>query len=128
MLLLPWTTRPGGSKCASRELARKLHLGPSHLRFKSCLPVGCKSRKHKASGDTGALLPEVAERIIQFFAKPNYLALLLSWQSLSGGRRGGARLEDSNLVDPASSHMLVSKTKPCMSKYKCYTAKLRMAH
>ena len=22
------------------------------------------------------------------------------------------------LVDPASSHMLVSKTKPCMSKYK----------
>lgn len=33
------------------------------------------------------------------------------------------------LVDPASSHMLVSKTKPCMSKYKrCYTVKLRMAH
>ena len=39
-----------------------------------------------------------------------------------------ALLEDSNLVDPASSHMLVSKTKPCMSKYKYYTAKLRMAH
>ena len=37
-------------------------------------------------------------------------------------------LEDSNLVDPASSHMLVSKTKPCMSKYKRYTVKLRMAH
>ena len=37
-------------------------------------------------------------------------------------------LHDSNLVDPASSHMLVSKTKPCMSKYKYYTAKLRMAH
>ena len=35
----------------------------------------------------------------------------------------------SYLVDPASSHMLVSKTKPCMSKYKCfYTVKLRMAH
>ena len=28
------------------------------------------------------------------------------------------------LVDPASSHMLVSKIKPCMSKYKFYTAKL----
>ena len=27
MLLLPWTSRPGGSKCASRELACKLHLG-----------------------------------------------------------------------------------------------------
>ena len=36
---------------------------------------------------------------------------------------------DSYLVDPASSHMLVSKTKPCMSKYKrFYTVKLRMAH
>ena len=38
-------------------------------------------------------------------------------------------LDDSYLVDPASSHMLVSKIKPCMSKYKLlYTVKLRMAH
>jgi hypothetical protein len=29
-----------------------------------------------------------------------------------------ARLSASYLVDPASSHMLVSKIKPCMSKYK----------
>ena len=36
--------------------------------------------------------------------------------------------EGSNLVDYASSHTLVSKIKPCMSKYKYYTAKLRMAH
>ena len=28
------------------------------------------------------------------------------------------RREKSNLVDPASSHMLVSKIKPCMSQYK----------
>jgi hypothetical protein len=34
-----------------------------------------------------------------------------------------------NLVDPASSHMLVSKIKPCKSKYKLnYTVKLRIAH
>ena len=58
--------------------------------------------------------------------KPNYLALPLAW--LLSERRREALLEDSNLVDPASSHMLVSKTKPCMSKYKCYTVKLRMAH
>ena len=33
------------------------------------------------------------------------------------------------LVDPASSHTLVSKIKPCMSKYKrLYTVKLRTAH
>ena len=33
-----------------------------------------------------------------------------------------------NLVDSASSHTLVSKIKPCMSKYKSFTVKLRMAH
>ena len=38
-------------------------------------------------------------------------------------------LNDINLVDPASSHTLVSKIKPCMSKYKqLCTVKLRMAH
>jgi hypothetical protein len=47
--------------------------------------------------------------------------------------RGDPRLfregDSSYLVDPASSHMLVSKIKPCMSKYKqIYTVKLRMAH
>jgi hypothetical protein len=41
----------------------------------------------------------------------------------------GAFRESSYLVDPASSHMLVSKIKPCMSKYKqICTVKLRMAH
>src|ERR1700678_4849503 len=38
-------------------------------------------------------------------------------------------VQDSYLVDSASSHMLVSKIKPCMSKYKqLYTVKLRTAH
>jgi hypothetical protein len=32
--------------------------------------------------------------------------------------RRGASVQDSYLVDSASSHMLVSKIKPCMSKYK----------
>ena len=48
------------------------------------------------------------------------------------GDEGGvsASTSDSSyLVDPASSHMLVSKIKPCMSKYKqLCTVKLRMAH
>jgi hypothetical protein len=45
-----------------------------------------------------------------------------------GARAAGHRavgLQDSYLVDSASSHMLVSKIKPCMSKYKqlyCETA------
>jgi hypothetical protein len=47
---------------------------------------------------------------------------LLHWDSL-------CIQESSYLVDPASSHMLVSKIKPCMSKYKqICTVKLRMAH
>ena len=45
------------------------------------------------------------------------------------GRALGLQTHDSYLVDPASSHMLVSKIKPCMSKYKhLYTVKLQMAH
>jgi hypothetical protein len=46
-----------------------------------------------------------------------------------GSRREAPCVKGSYLVDPASSHMLVSKIKPCMSKYKLlYTVKLRMAH
>ena len=36
----------------------------------------------------------------------------------SSGRSAILSLKGSYLVDPASSHMLVSKIKPCMSKYK----------
>ena len=47
----------------------------------------------------------------------------------SAPRRAPRALHGGYLVDPASSHMLVSKTKPCMSKYKrLCTVKLRMAH
>jgi hypothetical protein len=52
-----------------------------------------------------------------------------AWTHVSrmGGRESGR--ESGYLVDPASSHMLVSKIKPCMSKYKqVCTVKLRMAH
>jgi len=61
-------------------------------------------------------------------AWPNDDARDFSWV-----HRGAAFLlrrgHDRYLVDPASSHMLVSKIKPCMSKCKyVYTVKLRMAH
>ena len=58
-------------------------------------------------------------------------ALSLSSESLSGtlSRSCQFSFDSSYLVDPASSHMLVSKIKPCMSKYKhLYTVKLRTAH
>ena len=47
---------------------------------------------------------------------------------LSRLRLRGGSFMDSNLVDSASSHTLVSKIKPCMSKYKYFTLKLRTAH
>ena len=52
---------------------------------------------------------------------------LAFWCSVARATRGVA--EDCYLVDPASSHMLVSKIKPCMCKYELIqTVKLRMAH
>ena len=45
------------------------------------------------------------------------------------GSCGAGVGEECYLVDPASSHMLVSKIKPCMCKYELIqTVKLRMAH
>jgi hypothetical protein len=52
-------------------------------------------------------------------------------RSHSGAGRCVSRFvrEECYLVDPASSHMLVSKIKPCMCKYELIqTVKLRMAH
>ena len=57
-------------------------------------------------------------------------------RATAGARRGlaavrvpGRPFEECYLVDPASSHMLVSKIKPCMCKYELIqTVKLRMAH
>ena len=46
----------------------------------------------------------------------NYSALLAGVSGPSPA--GSASVQDSYLVDSASSHMLVSKIKPCMSKYK----------
>ena len=53
-----------------------------------------------------------------------YVSILRAVHSL----RGVVSFKDSNLVDSASSHTLVSKIKPCMSKYKSFTLKLRTAH
>jgi hypothetical protein len=65
-------------------------------------------------------------------AWPNDDARDFSWVHRGAALPACRRLRrghDRYLVDPASSHMLVSKIKPCMSKCKyVYTVKLRMAH
>ena len=55
--------------------------------------------------------------------RPSAFSLITVCQTTVGGKRGASRLpfrrwHNINLVDPASSHMLVSKIKPCMSQYK----------
>jgi len=65
-------------------MATKLHLS-----FLICaLPAIFQLvASHESTSPSAALVhyaTSVAARIIQFFAKPNYLALLLSWLSLSG--------------------------------------------
>ena len=56
------------------------------------------------------------------------VVLVLTGSSWLGSCETGVD-EECYLVDPASSHMLVSKIKPCMCKYELIqTVKLRMAH
>ena len=57
-----------------------------------------------------------------------HLAANVARASALRGEAAGLTTHGSYLVDPASSHMLVSKIKPCMSKYKYCTAKLQTAH
>ena len=54
----------------------------------------------------------------------------LVWLSILRWKEESALLNKVRyLVDPASSHMLVSKIKPCMCKFKHFwTVKLQMAH
>ena len=76
----------------------------------------------------GTLFAATIESFDQFDELPNEKATLFVVTIVRCTSRG-VRTESSYLVDPASSHMLVSKIKPCMSKYKqICTVKLRMAH
>jgi hypothetical protein len=127
MLLLPWTSRPGGSKCASMKLARKLPLSFLIDALRASFKLIANQESTRPQATLMLSYRRLPRGFIQFLPNLTTCSAPLS-EDTFGRHRWGALLEDSNLVDPASSHMLVSKTKPCMSKYKYYTAKLRMAH
>src|SRR4029450_47087 len=56
-------------------------------------------------------------------------APVLTSPFVRSGSRGAGVAKECYLVDPASSHLLVSKIKPCMCKDELIqTVKLRMAH
>ena len=71
--------------------------------------------KHLSCGFGSAFLQM---RTCAFLAPPLLPVSRISLRKQLVGRRRGVGTNDRNLVDPASSHMLVSKIKPCMSQYK----------
>ena len=84
--------------------------------------VTTKKETHDAGGFFWASFAS-ARKILFFLAPPFFSFFLEAWGFLSlrkglSGRKNRKKKHDSYLVDPASSHMLVSKIKPCMSKYK----------
>jgi len=94
-------------------LGRPSHTSPSGSRAADGALVN-------EEGESG--LPEAA-----LLAMPTVLSRArpqwrppVTWKSLRRPRGAGrpTPANDSYLVDSASSHMLVSKIKPCMSKYK----------
>ena len=50
--------------------------------------------------------------------KASLLGLPIHCVAAAGSASCAVQWQHTNLVDPASSHMLVSKIKPCMSQYK----------
>ena len=79
----------------------------------SVVAIGWPARRPGGFGRGDAVGPGVGR------ALPDR-STILPPRGLPGGPRSGGRSSghDSYLVDSASSHMLVSKIKPCMSKYK----------
>ena len=77
----------------------------------------------------GLRSPSVPQ-MIGFLGKMPAAVSVQSFPSRGGVGSAARRVGDGfYLVDPASSHMLVSKIKPCMCKYELIqTVKLRMAH
>jgi hypothetical protein len=85
--------------------------------------LGCGTRR----GHGGAFPPLLPDRsVVPRYARRPSPSRPVGFR---GARAGGGVAKECYLVDPASSHMLVSKIKPCMCKYELIqTVKLRMAH
>ena len=90
--------------------------------------LGCGTlRAGAGSVTTGSVRP--TQRILSLDANDRRARLEPAASGPVGRRAGVGVAKERYLVDPASSHMLVSKIKPCMCKYELIqTVKLRMAH
>lgn len=108
-----------------------VHVVRSSLALQWLLRLTCTNRALGCGArcrDGHALVPSMFQSLrMTVAAVPAELPPAVVW----GGNAGSASrvMDGCYLVDPASSHMLVSKIKPCMCKYELIqTVKLRMAH
>ena len=69
-----------------------------------------------SSSTASTMVPSSLSRSRERRAWPRGSTVVRSYARIAGPR--GAERKVGYLVDPSSSHMLVSKIKPCMSKYK----------
>jgi hypothetical protein len=116
-----WAVHAAVGRRVSEKCVWRVHPDADHVpkefrrgKWMRCFPP------HRLSGQVGnAIAPVHAQLLAQ--------ANLENFRSGTRGKTRGQgqhprhscrRRKDSYLVDPASSHMLVSKIKPCMSKYK----------
>ena len=120
--------RPGGSKCATRELVRKLHLGTPICALTTISQLIASYESTRPQATVCALLPLVATRTTYIISKPNYLALPLSRLAPSG-----AAVEEYCLriviwlILPVVIRSSQRLSHACLS-ISCYMVKLQMAH
>lgn len=120
------TAAPAGGFCRLVAVFSSL---PRRLDFSESLV--CVGETLSEALRLGSVLGHLLDDWVRFQHRfrISVLFLYLTSLSLRLRPRRDQFFKGSYLVDPASSHMLVSKIKPCMSKYKLlYTVKLRMAH
>lgn len=114
----PGTLRVPRMPCLVAGLLRPMEL----------LPVLSDAECHAWVRGLGLCLPKLCICLLTRTTAAVVLNLVVAYV-LDGAHATVGVVEECYLVDPASSHMLVSKIKPCMCKYELIqTVKLRMAH
>ena len=128
----PSAQRPSGAAGRTRWLRPSPADGASNPRRPCEGPRRALGSGRLSSREGHAPTPRTtreARRAARRAGPPRTTARLPGPPAAAAGVRRDGVVRGCYLVDPASSHMLVSKIKPCMCKYELIqTVKLRMAH
>ena len=118
-----WIAGPAREELAQTSLERR-RLSPRARR----VPRTLRARGGAITNTAAGRITRLTVGFLSKNAPPGFRVRRVSCRAPKASPSTRDTFKDSYLVDPASSHMLVSKIKPCMSKYNLYTGKLRMAH